>query len=419
VDEPSVPPSLVSRIVTAVTVTLTGDAVTLVALPLTAVIVLDASPGELALVGVAQALPILVLSIPLGAWVDNRAGRWPLLVASDLVRAFLLVAIPVAAATGTLTLPILVAVAFLLSCGGTVFDLAFAGWIPRLVSGDALHRANARIELGRSGALVVGPMLAGAIVAVFTAPIALFVDALSFVGSAALVGSLRKSEPVFSPDRTPRRFKDELTAGVRFLAHQRIVAAVVSTITINNFSRSIALGVVVLYLVEGAGMGPAAVAIAFAVGNSGFLVGALVARRVTARLGMGSTMQVGVAVFGPSMLIFALAPPVFAGPAFAVMLFANGFGIAIHNVNQVTVRQILTPDRLRARVASVIRLLGFGAIPVGTLVGGLIGELIGLQAALLVSGLGLLAGSLPYIVVRVARVRTIDSLVPSEVATAA
>ena len=193
----------------------------------------------------------------------------------------------------------------------------------------------------------------------------------------------------------------------------------VSTITINNFSRSIALGVVVLYLVEGAGMGPAAVAIAFAVGNSGFLVGALVARRVTARLGMGSTMQVGVAVFGPSMLIFALAPPVFAGPAFALMLFANGFGIAIHNVNQVTVRQILTPDRLRARVASVIRLLGFGAIPVGTLVGGLIGELIGLQAALLVSGLGLLAGSLPYIVVRVARVRTIDALVPSEVATAA
>ena len=126
-DERSAPSSLVSRIVMAVTVTLTGDAVTLVALPLTAVIVLDASPGELALLGVAQALPILVLSIPLGAWVDRRAGRWPLLVASDLVRAVLLVAIPVAAATGTLTLPILVAAAFLLSCGGTVFDLAFAG----------------------------------------------------------------------------------------------------------------------------------------------------------------------------------------------------------------------------------------------------------------------------------------------------
>jgi MFS family permease len=418
-DERSAPSNLVSRIVMAVTVTLTGDAVTLVALPLTAVIILDASPGELALVGAAQALPILVLSIPIGAWVDRRVGRWPLLVASDLVRAALLVAVPVAAATGTLTLPILVAFAFLLSCGGTVFDLAFAGWIPRLLSGDALHRANARVELGRSAALVVGPMLAGAIVAAFTAPIALLVDAVSFVGSAALVGSIRKAEPHFSPDRTPRRITDELTAGVRFLGHQRIVAAVVSTITINNFSRSIALGVVVLYLVDGAGMGPAAVAVAFALGNAGFLVGALVARRVTARLGVGSTMQVGVALFGPSMLFFALAPPVFAGPAFALMLFANGFGIAIHNVNQVTVRQILTPDHLRARVASVIRLLGFGAIPVGTLVGGLIAELIGLQAALLASGLGLLGGSLPYIVVRVARVRTIDSLVPAEVATAA
>lgn len=405
---------LVTRIFIAEAVTLTGDAVTLVALPLTAVVVLHASPAELALVGLAQALPIFVLSIPLGAWVDRRTGRWPLLIVGDLLRALLLIGVPLTAAVGILSLPLLVVIAFLLSSAGTLFDLAFAGWIPRLLHGDALHRANARIELARSSAFVAGPMLASAIVAAFTAPIALLVDALSFVGSAILIGSARRAEPVFMPDPTPRRVRDELTVGVRFLRRTPLVAAVASTITINNFSRNIALGISVLYLVDAAAMEPAAVAFAFALGNSGFLVGAVIARRVTARIGMGPTMQLGVSLFGPSMLLFALVPPDLAGLAFTTMLFANGLGIAIHNVNQVTVRQILTPDRLRARVSAVVRLLGFGAIPVGTLLGGLIGELVGLRAALVVSGLGLLTGSLPYLLVGVRRLRTIDALVPAD-----
>lgn len=408
---PMTPDRLVHRLFLASGISMTGDAVTLVALPLVAVVVLGASPGELALVGLAQALPILLLSIPLGVVVDRRLRRWPMLLASDVARAVLVVSIPVAAAAGVLTLPLLVGIAFLLSTAGTVFDLAFAGWVPRLLTGESLHRANARTELARSGSLVLGPMVAGGLVAVFSAPIALLADAASFLGSAIIVGSARHAEPTFSPDPMPRRIRDELTAGFSFLRRQRLVAAVAGTITINNLSRNVALGIVVLYLVDAARMDPAAVALAFAAGNSGFLVGAIVARRVTARLGLGRTMQVGISLFGPSMLLFALAPTALAGPAFALMLFANGFGIAIHNVNQVTLRQILTPDRLRARVTSVVRLLGFGAVPLGTILGGVIGELVGLRAALFVAGLGLLAGSLPYALVRVGRVRTIDALV--------
>jgi MFS family permease len=121
-------------------------------------------------------------------------------------------------------------------------------------------------------------------------------------------------------------------------------------------------------------------------------------------------MQLAVSLFGPTMLLFALAPTELAGPTFAAMVFANGFGIAIHNVNQVTVRQVLTPDPLRARVMGVIRLAGYGALPLGTLAGGLIGELVGLRAALVVSGLGLLLGSIPYVLVRVVRLRTVAAL---------
>jgi predicted MFS family arabinose efflux permease len=178
-------------------------------------------------------------------------------------------------------------------------------------------------------------------------------------------------------------------------------------------SRSIALGVAVLYLVEVGGLSAAEIGAGFAIGNAGFLVGSLLSRRLSRRLGMGPTMQAGIALFGPSMLAFAVAPPALAGLAFTAMLFANGFGIAVHNVNQVTVRQILTPDHLRARVAAVFRLLVFGAIPVGTTIGGLVAELAGLRAALVLSGIGLCLGSAPYVLVQIRRLRVIEQLVPA------
>jgi hypothetical protein len=171
-----------------------GDAISVVAIPLTAVLVLDASPGELALIGAAQAIPILFLSVPASLWVDRTSARWPILIVSDLMRAAILLAVPVAAGVGVLSLPVLLLVGFALSVSGTFFDLAYAGWIPRLLRGDDLHRANARIELARSIAAVSGVAAGGALVAVLTAPVALVADALSFVVSGLLVASVRRAE---------------------------------------------------------------------------------------------------------------------------------------------------------------------------------------------------------------------------------
>jgi MFS family permease len=115
-------------------------------------------------------------------------------------------------------------------------------------------------------------------------------------------------------------------------------------------------------------------------------------------------MQTGVALFGPSMALFALAPAAFAGPTFAIMVFSQGLGIGIHNPSQVTLRQVLTPDQLRARVAAVIRIAIFGALPLGMVLGGVIGELVGLRAALVASAIGLFLGSVPYILARIGRI---------------
>jgi hypothetical protein len=400
---------LVGRLVAAEAVTRVGDAITLIALPLTAVLVLDSSPVELALIGAAQATPILVLTLPVAAWVDGRSRRWPIVVAADLVRAVLIMTVPVAAVLGVLSIPFLALIALLVSACGTFFDLAFSSWIPRLVTGDALHRTNARLELARSSAAATGPMVGGYLVAILSAPLALIGDALSFVGSALLVASIRAGEPQ-GPASPPTNDRPQLLAGLRFIIGQPIVRAITATAAINNLTRAIAMSIAILYLVEVAGLTPAAIGAALGVGSTGYLVGALASRRLTRRIGVGPTMQVGVGVFGPSMLLFALSPPEVAGATFATMVFAHGFGIAVHNVNQVTLRQLLTPDPLRARVAGVFRLVIFGAIPIGTVMGGVLGEVLGLEAALITSGVGLLVGSVPYARLRVARIRTVDQI---------
>lgn len=398
----------VTRLVAAEGVTRVGDAISVVAFPLTAVVALNASPVQLALIGAAQALPILALSLPVGAWIDGRPRRWPIIIVADVGRAVLILAVPLAAGFNALSIPLLALIALLVSAFGTFFDLAYSGWIPRLVSGDALHRTNARLEVVRSSAAAIGPVLGGILVSWLTAPVALIADAVSFAASGSIVASMRRNEPAIAITRAPG--DRELLGGIKFIARQPWLRAITATAGINNLTRAIAMSIAVLYLVDVAGLTAPELGSAFAVGSTGYVVGAVASRSVTRRLGVGPTMQLGVGVFGPSMLLFALAPPWLAGVAFAAMSFMHGLGIAIHGVNQVTLRQVLTPDLLRARAAAVFRLIIFGAMPIGTIIGGVVGEVFGLRAALLVSAAGLCVGSIPYALLRAIRFRTIEEV---------
>src|SRR5262245_55487453 len=187
----------------------------------------------------------------------------------------------------------------------------------------------------RSSSVVLGPALGGALVPALSAPLALVADAISFAASAALIGSVRRSEGFVGrpADAAPALGRSALAAGLRYVLATPYLRAVLATAGTNNLARSIAMGVAILYLVDEAGLSAADVGVTFALGNLGFVVGALVARRATTRLGMGTAMQLGVSLFGPAMLLFAVAPQSLAGAAFAAMLFANGLGISIHNVN--------------------------------------------------------------------------------------
>jgi MFS family permease len=387
-----------------------GDAVSMVAIPLTAVIALNASPVEVGLLGAAQLVPIVVLGLPAGTMVDRARSRRRVMVAADVARGLMLSTIPIAWALGVLSFPYLLLVVAVNASLGTFFDVAISAYVPLLVGRDRLVQANARLETSRSAALVLGPGAAGLMMRWVAAPMALALDALSFIASASLVASSRAAEPTFSRSLEPvERLRHELLAGVRLALREPHLRAITATAMTNNLSRSIGMVVAVLFLVRGANVTPDAVGLGFAAGNTGFVVGALLASRLTGRLGIGRTMRLGVSLFGPGMLLLGIAPPSLALPAFTVMVFLNGFGIAVHNINQVSVRQAVTPDRLRARVAAASRLLIMGALPAGTLVGGILGTAIGFQNTLLVSAAGLFLGSVPYAVSRVRRLRVLPA----------
>lgn len=382
-----------------------GDAVSMVAIPLTAILALDASALEIGALGAAQLLPIVALGLPAGAWVDRTRSRRRVMVAADLGRGLVLATVPLAWVLGVLTIPHLLAVVAVSAALGTFFDVALASYLPSLVGREHLLAANSRLELSRSAALVLGPGAAAVVLRFLAAPIALALDALSFIGSAVLIATSPGKETVRAGSATPIRdraqLRRELLAGVRLALREPHLRAITATAMTNNLSRSIGMVVVLLFLVREAGVGPDAVGLGFALGNSGFIVGALVASRVSARLGTGRAMRLGVGVFWPGMLLLGLAPAAFALPAFTLMVFMHGFGIALHNVNQVSVRQAVTPDHLRARVTAASRLLIMGALPAGTLLGGLLGTAIGLQNTIVVSAAGLFLGSVPYLVSRV------------------
>lgn len=388
-----------------------GDAITRLALPLVAIVPLGASPLAVAALGAAQFAPFLVVGLPVGAFVDRLVRKRRVMVLADVGRAVTIASVPVAYAAGWLTLPHLIAVAFIHGCLSALFDVAASAYLPDLVSRAQLVDANGKLELARSGAQIVGPGAAGVLIELVTAPLALVADVISFLGSAVLLSGVRHREP--GPQRTTGRPRltlvREVIEGTSYVFREPRVRAVALTALLANLFRSVLLAVLLIYLVREAHAPVGAIGVAFAVGNVGFVAGALVAASLSRRLGVGPTMQAAVALFGPAALIVALAPPDLAVYAVGAMVLLDSFGIGVHGVNQVSLRQAITPEHLRGRMSATVRFLILGSIPLGTMLGGLLGSALSLRAAIWVGACGLFLASLPYALSSVHRLMTIPA----------
>jgi MFS family permease len=389
------------RFWSAASVSLVGDAVTRLALPLVAITMLGASPLEVGILGAAQLGPFLLIGLPAGAIIDRIERVLQLMVIADVVRAALILSVPLAYAAGALSLGHLYAVAFATGVFTVFFDNASSAYLPSLIERQLLVDGNSKLELSRSGAQVAGPGLAGALIELMSAPVALFADALSFLASGALIARIRRPARVATERTKGLRIGAlgrEVVEGARYLLRHPYLRAIALTTTTANFFRSALVAVLLVYLVREAVASAGAIGLAFAVGNVGFLTAVLVVPAVTRRFGLGRTMRMAVSAFGPAAALVAVAPARWAVIAAAVMVFVDSFGIGLHGVNQVSLRQAVTPERMRGRVAATLRLGMFGTMPLGTLLGGALGTFAGLRAALCVAAAGMFLAAVPYAV---------------------
>ena len=366
------------------TISVFGDQVTQLGVPLVAVLVLGADATEMGTLLAVGLLPHLLFSLPAGVWLDRVRNRRRLMIAADIARALLIASIPIAYVAGVLTVTQLYVVGFLAGSMAVIFDIAWNTLLVAVVRRDAFVQANALFSGSRALAFVGGPPLAGVLVQLLTAPVALITDALSFIGSALYLGRIRAAEPPV--ETIHESIRTRLSTGLVFIFRDSIMRPIllsVATINLFNFGFQ---ALFILYVTTMLGVSPGILGVALGAGAVGGLIGALIAPRVGKRLGLGGAYALGCIIFPVPMILV----PIVSGPpeAVLVMLFTTefiaGLGIQILDINVGAVLAARTPDAIRARSGGAFRFINYGIRPVGAFIGGLLGGVIGVRETLFV-----------------------------------
>jgi MFS family permease len=380
----------------ASTISQLGSQVTLLALPLAAVLVLDASAFEVALLTTFDFLPFLLFGLPAGVWVDRLARR-PVMIATDVGRAVALLTIPLAYALDVLTLGQLYAVGFLVGVLTVFFELAHTSYLPSLVEREQLIDGNSKLEISRSGAYIAGPGLGGVLVGFLTAPGAIVADAVSFIASALLVLRIRAQEQWAASAGVRTGLRHELGEGLRYVARNRYLWPIASCTALLNLFWNAAFAVYFVFLARELDLSAAVIGLVLTLGNVGWLVGALVAGRVTERLGVGRTLAGSAFLFGPSGVLIALAPESQPLPFLIAAQALGSFAGVLYNITSMTLRQSVTPERLQGRTVGAIRTVVWGVTPLGALLGGGLASVVGLRATFWIAAAGSATAALPIV----------------------
>ena len=377
------------------TVSLFGDQISLLALPLVAVLVLDAGAADMGYLAAAALAPHLLFSLPAGVWLDRVARRRRIMIAADLLRAALVASVPLAYALDALTFAQLYAVAFLTGSLAVAFDISYSTIFVSVVPRPDYVEANALLNGSRSLSFVGGPSLAGFLVQLVGAPATLVADAISYLASALFLGRVQASEPPLAPGHDGS-VRARVAEGVRFIAdHPIFRPSLLAVATINLFNFMF-FALFVLYATRGLGIAPGTLGLVLGAGAVGGILGALVASRIGRRLGIGGAFALGCVLFPAPLVLVPLAD----GPEWLVlgMLFAaeflSGLGVMILDINAGAIIPALTPHRLRSRATGAFRFVNYGVRPLGALIGGALGSAIGLRPTLWIATVGAIAGAL-------------------------
>ncbi|MGV3723812.1 MAG: MFS transporter [Actinomycetota bacterium] len=374
-----------------------GSRITRGALPLAAVMTLGATPAQMGILGALETAPALLVGLAAGVYVD-RFRRRPLLMLTDLGRALLLATIPLAAALGTLGLPQLYLIALLTGVLTVVFDIAYPSYMPTLVGRERMLEANSRLGISSSIAEMSGPALGGWLVQVLTAPFAILVDAVSFVISALFLVRIRTPEPKPEPRTEHVGVLPEALAGLRAIFREPRLRALVGAATTQSLFGGFFMALFSLFTIRELGLSPTVQGLVIATGGVGELFGALAAGRVARRYGMRRALIGTVLIGGLGTLAIPLAGWAGSVTAAALLLVAAQLiddpALTIFHIHALSLRQTIAEPALLGRVNAGAHFCMMGALPAGALLGGLLGEAIGMQPTLFLGGLGITASAI-------------------------
>lgn len=371
---------------TAESISKTGSAVTTFALPLVALQTLGADTFMMGVLNAMVWLPWLLVGLQAGAWADRRRRR-PLMIGCQLVSALLVVSVPLLAWLDVLTMGYVLVIAFAVGCSNVIFTAAYNAYVPFLVPRSELVGANTRLMGSEQAANIAGPGIGGVITQVSSAVIGLFVDAFSFLVSAACLWSIRAWEPSDPEDgrkdRPHTTVRAEIRAGIGFVVRDPYLRVITAGSACTNLLMGGIQALVVVFLIQGAGLSPWAVGATTIMISVGGLLGALIASRVSTRLGSARTLLVAPVTDG-FLLLFPLAGP----GALLVLALAGTLvwatGVVVRNVTAGAFRQAYCPPGMRGRVAMSMRFISFGVWPFGSLLGGVLGTVFDVQTALFI-----------------------------------
>lgn len=367
-------------------VSLIGTQVTQFTMPLVAILSLNATVVEVGVLNALRFVPVLLASLFAGVWLDRRR-RKPVLIACALGNAVLIGLVPVASATGLLSIGLLYVVVTMAGLLSMTFDVGALSYVPNLVGPEHLTDANSKLQGSAAFAGVAGPGLAGALVGLVTAPVTLTVDSVSYLFSAAGLIAIRKPEQ--APDLPAVRTSvwQSIAEGLHVVWGSRLLSAILTQGAALNLFFGGYITVFVVYAVRVVRLSPLDLGIVMAAAAAGSLVGATTAGRVTRALGLGRIMAINTT--GVSLTLLLLLVPRHASAAtiaiFMAAQLAYGWNIAVININTITLRQVITPRRVLARMNASYRMVLWGVAPIGMSLGGLLGSAVGLRTALVIS----------------------------------
>jgi MFS family permease len=358
-----------------------GTQVSMVALPLIAVLTLHVGALELGLLAALETVPYLVLSLPAGAIVD-RVDHRRAMIACDIGRAAALLATAAAMILGVLSIGLLCLVALIVGSLSVFFTVAYTSYLAAILPPERLVAGNQRLELSESAARVAGPSVGGALLELAGGAAAAALDGISYLVSAlAIAGSGRPSR---SATTTPAQagFVESMGAGLRHVLGDRILRDLAGSTAIFNFGSGMILAVVVLFATREVGLDAAGFGIVYGLGNVGFVLGAMLVGVVTERLGVGRTFAWSSFASAGAMVLIALA----GSGSGVLLLFAGRFlgavATPVYNVAALSLRQARVSEAIMGRVNGTFQFLEWGALPIGSLVGGLLGAVFEPRAAL-------------------------------------